>query len=252
MSGGPADRAVLSAANISMRYRRGGKLSGSEQIQALDGMSLEVRSGEILALVGPSGSGKSTLARCLAFLERPDSGEVGFQGEAVPWEDVLAMRGLRRRVQLVFQDPARAVSPRFTTEQVLREPQQAWQQRASPQRALDWAQLLAEVELDPKVLPMRARSLSGGQLQRLVLARALVTEPDALLLDETFSGLDLSLQAKLANLVLGLVESRGLTCVLITHNSALAEQLADRSLVLSQGRVVDERSAPDASTGGTS
>ena len=246
----PAAPAVLSATQISMRYRRGGTLGRSQEVQALDGMSLEVRPREILALVGPSGSGKSTLARCLAFLEKPDTGELCFRGEAVPWQDGLRMRALRRRVQLVFQDPARAVSPRFTTEQVLREPQQAWEPDGSS--ALDQARLLAEVELDPRVLPVRARSLSGGQLQRLVLARALVTEPDVLMLDETFSGLDLSLQAKLSNLVLGLVASKGLSCVLITHNSALAEQLADRILVLSHGRVVDERLSSDTSVGGVS
>ena len=244
--------AVVSMLNASRRYRRGRQVGAREWVHALDGLSLEVRAGEILAVVGPSGSGKSTLARCLAFLESPDEGEMRFRGQAVRWDDRSAMRSLRRRVQLVFQDPVRAVNPRFTAEEVLAEPQRVGVGRSQtpPFKQDDGLQLLSEVHLDPSVLPIRARSLSGGQLQRLVLARALVTQPEVLVLDETFSGLDLSLQAKLVNLVLDLVERRALTFVLITHNPDLAGQLADRTIVLSRGRVSDEIFAFDPTSAG--
>ena len=234
----PAEQAVLRVEGVMKHYRRRRAFGPVQSIRGLDNLSLRVHRGEILSVVGPSGSGKSTLARCLALLEPPDEGVVYVQERPVTMDDERALRSLRRKVQLVFQDPVSSINPSFTVLQVLEEPVELGRGTLSE---IDWGERLAEVGLSPSILSRRARSLSGGQLQRLVLARALLPEPDALILDESLSGLDLSLQAKLANLVLDLVERRSLACVLITHNPALATHLGDRIVSMADGRLVEAK-----------
>ena len=227
---------ILAIRGVRKSYRRG-VARGASVVQSLAGVDLEIEQGEITAILGKSGSGKSTLGRCLAFLESPDEGEVLFHGGRVDFRNRESLGLVRRRVQMVFQDPARAISPYFSVEQTLMEPF-AGSGANSKRGEHQIPSLLERVGLSSSLLPQRARNLSGGQAQRLVLARAMATDPEVLILDESFAGLDLSLQAAWVNLLLGLVEEKGLTCVLITHDEALACQLADRIVSLKQGRVV--------------
>lgn len=229
----------LVAQGLEKTYRRGGRrfLGVGEknpvEVKPLDGADLALRSGVVEAVVGPSGAGKSTLARCLTLLERHDAGQVTVDG-VDPWlADAAELRRLRRRCQLLPQEPGRAVSPRWNVEQVVTEPLAGLSKTARRDRA---AALLASVELDvPLARP--ARDLSGGQLQRLVLARALACEPRLMVLDETLTGLDLSLQSKIADRLLALREERGLSLLLISHDVDLMRHLADRVWRLDCGRL---------------
>ena len=224
--------AALGARGLFKTYRR----SAEDEVQALCGVDFDLEDGEITALLGRSGSGKSTLARCLAFLEEPDRGEITFRGMPVNFRHKENLWRVRRKSQMVFQDPARSINPYFTVLQALKEPMIAGREtRANQKVKVDT--LLEQVRLSPSLLSMRARNLSGGQAQRLALARALATDPEILILDESFSGLDLSLQARWVNLVLELVETYGLTCLLITHDEDLARQLAGRCIRMADGRI---------------
>lgn len=203
----------------------------------LDGVDLELESGSITSLVGRSGSGKSTLARCLALLEEPDEGKLRVVGED-PWRaKKQRLAQLRRSCQLVVQDPVRAMQPSWTAARVVAEPLRiVGMNRAEAKlRAMG---LMTELELETSTLADRpARSLSGGQVQRLALARALAAEPKLLILDETLSGLDLSLRAQIVNLLLHSREKRELTLLLISHDRALADHVGDRTLELAAGKL---------------
>jgi len=224
---------VLEASGLVKRYRRGaGK---GLDVTPLYGVDLTLAAGEVVAVVGPSGGGKSTLARCLTLLEQPDEGTVRVGGVDAWSCEPTRLRQLRRRCQLLPQEPGRAVSPRWNVEQVICEP---LADPADPvERRARAADLLTQVDLDVP-LHRRARDLSGGQLQRLVLARALACEPSVMVLDETLTGLDLSLRARIAERLLALRAERGLALVLISHDVALMGDLADRILRLEAGRLV--------------
>ncbi|MCG8454739.1 MAG: dipeptide/oligopeptide/nickel ABC transporter ATP-binding protein [Holophagales bacterium] len=239
-----AVRPALEARGLSRGYRRG-RLARQSGIQALDDVSLRAFAGEVTAVVGPSGSGKSTLARCLALLERPDRGEVLLHGEATSGLGPRQLRCARRRAQLVPQDPVRSLAPQFTVAEVLAEPMVIDGAPAN-ERGRRIHDLLREVELSRDLLGQRARSLSGGQAQRLALARALATEPRAVILDETLSGLDLSLCAEMVRLLIRLGEQRGLAWVWISHDPSLVSHLADRAIRLDHGKVVEHLESPYA------
>jgi len=229
----------LRVQDLTVVYRRGSILGGRSAVRALDAVSLEVAAGSILAVVGESGGGKSTLARCLALLEEPTAGEVFVDGRPVSELDARGRRELRPRLQLLFQDPASALNPRFTVADSVAEPLvvRRWGDRVRRRaRALE---LMDEVGLEASLAERGPLALSGGQKQRLVLARALAAEPRALLLDEALTGLDLSLQAQVVNLLLRLRERHGLTYVLVTHDLRLAAHLADRVAVLDRGRLTE-------------
>ena len=196
--------------------------------------------GSTTALVGRSGSGKSTLARCLALLERPDAGDILVDGQTTHGLSGQKLAAARRSVQLVVQDPVRAVNPRFTVAEAVTEPLQVTGV-GSKERREKAAELLQEAQLDVDLLDRPARRLSGGQLQRLVLARALACNPRALILDEALSGLDLSVRARLIELLETLQDRHGITYVLLSHNLGLVAHLADRVYRLEDGRVVSER-----------
>ncbi len=209
------------------------------QVQALDGVDLTVEQGTALALVGETASGKSTLARCLALLERPDSGSIRFRGR-----DLLApgrrSSWMRRQIQLIFQDPASALNPRWTAAEIVAEPlriQKLGGQVERRRRALEAMEL---VGLLAGWADRRPGQLSGGQRQRLAIARALVLEPRLLILDEALSALDLSVQARIVNLLLELQSSHGLTYVLISHDLQVVAHLADEIAVLQSGRIVEK------------
>ena len=188
-------------------------------------------------MVGESGSGKTTLGRALLGLQRRDAGSVSYRGEPVAGPEVR-QPGLRRRAQIVFQDPQGSLNPRLTVESVLRE---VLLVRGLPRGQADQevAALLDRVGLSPDVATALPHALSGGQCQRVGIARALAMEPEFLILDEPVSALDVSVQARILNLLLDLQERLGLTYLFISHDMAVVRRMSDRILVLQGGRVVE-------------
>jgi oligopeptide/dipeptide ABC transporter ATP-binding protein len=213
-------------------------------VRALSDVSFALARGESLALVGESGSGKSTLARALAGLVPVASGRVTQSGVELAGLGRRGWRGVRRRVQLVFQDPAASLDPRLRVGAIVAEPLAIHGLAAGAARAGRIAALLAQVGLDPALAWRYPHQLSGGQRQRVGLARALALEPELLLLDEPVSSLDVSVQAQILNLLLALRAERRLAYLLIAHQLGVVRQLAERVAVLFAGRIVEE--APTA------
>jgi len=208
-------------------------------VEALSGVELDVAPGCLTALVGGSGSGKSTLARCLAMLERPDSGEIWFEGQSISLGNSRQVAGLRPKIQLVFQDSAGALNPRFSAAEIIAEPLEI-QRRETGARLRERAlELMEEVGLPPDWANRRSLEFSGGQRQRLAIARAIALKPAFLILDESLSGLDLSTQAQILNLLLDLQSAHSLTYLLISHDLTLVGQIADFVAVMHQGRIVE-------------
>src|SRR6266436_1055604 len=234
---------LLIVENLKKFYARRGVLGTKKEVIALQGVSFSIRPQSTLALVGESGSGKSTLAFCLACMERPTSGRIVFQGDEITAFDEKQLRALRPRIQLVFQDPARSLNPRFSGLDLVSEPLLV-QGRLNKREREDRARaLLAQVGLPEEKALRRADEFSGGQKQRLAIARALALEPKLLILDEALSALDCSVQAQIANLLLELQSSLGLTYLFITHDFAMAGHLADEIAVMERGKVVEQGAA---------
>src|SRR6267143_2557760 len=230
---------LLIVDNLEKVYARRGVRGTRREVMALQGVSFAIRPESTLALVGESGSGKSTLAFCLACLERPTSGRIIFQGGEITALDEEQQRALRPQIQLVFQDPARSLNSRFSALELVNEPLLV-QGRVYKREREDRARtLLAQVGLPQEKALQRAEEFSGGQRQRLTIARALALEPKLLILDEALSALDCSVQAQIANLLLELQSSLGITYLFITHDFAMAGHLADEIAVIEQGRVVE-------------
>lgn len=212
---------------------------GRRHLAAVAGVDLEVRRGECLALVGESGSGKSTLARCMLRLMEPDAGSVRFDGEDLLGLPRAQLDRRRKRFQMVFQDVAGAFDPRLRVESLLAEPLRVHRIVPRAEIGARLRELVARVGLDASLLGRYPHQLSGGQRQRLGIARALATEPDLLVLDEPVSALDMSVRARLLLLLAELQRDLDLTLVLIAHDLAMVEQIADRVAVLYLGRVVE-------------
>jgi len=230
---------LLIVEKLEKRYENGPLLGAKRNITALRDVSLSIGRGSTLALVGESGSGKSTLALCIACLEKPTSGRILFDGNEITAFDEKQMRGVRPQVQLVFQDPVRALNPRFSALEIVSEPllvQGHLDKREREDRA---RRLLAKVGIPQEKAMSRGEEFSGGQRQRLAIARALALEPKLLILDEALSALDCSVQAQIANLLQELQASLGLTYLFVTHDFAMAAHLADEIAVMEQGRVVE-------------
>lgn len=233
---------LLNVRGLSRHYaRRRGWFARREWIAAVTAASFDVAEASTVGIVGGSGSGKSTLVRCAALLEPPDAGEVLWSGS--PLTGAAARAVFRRGAQLVFQDSATAFNPRFTALDILTEPLLV-QNIGSPAERRDRArELMRDVGLSPDWAGRRPAQFSGGQRQRLAIARALALDPRLIFLDEALSGLDLSTQAQIANLLLDLQQQRRLAYVLVSHDIALVARLADRLLVMHQGRIVDQGAA---------
>jgi ABC-type dipeptide/oligopeptide/nickel transport system ATPase subunit len=215
-------------------------------VQSLIGIDLSLRRGSTVAMLGRSGSGKSTLARCLAGFETPDSGEVLLQGK--PEEAKKA--GVRRPVQMIFQDAATSINPRFTARQVIAEPLEIARWKTDAERTVRALALMEEVGLNPEWAPRLAGEFSGGQRQRLALARALAAEPELLIMDEALSGLDMPLQAQMVRLLVRLQSRHGLTYLYISHDLNFISLFAQEVIVMEAGRIV-ERTTPARLAGST-
>ena len=213
-------------------------------VTALDGVSLDLNPGDSVAIVGASGSGKSTLLRCLAWLEQPGSGQVRFEGTPVMELDATRRRTFRRRVQLMLQDAAHALNPRWRALALVREPLDLLRQDldAKTRQALA-RRWMERVALPDWVADRLPGELSGGQRQRVLLARAMVLDPSALLLDEPFAGLDPPAQGELLSLLRDLRAGRQLATAFVTHDPGVAAAVADRIAVFSHGRIVEHGTA---------
>lgn len=226
--------------NLVKRYSRP-RFGGSvEQVLALDAISLSILPGTTLALVGESGSGKSTLGLCLACLERPSSGSIWFAGYDLAAFGEKNLRAVRPQIQLVFQDPASSLNPQWTVLDILAEPLRLQRRITRSECHEQCLTLLAKVGLASDLAKRKSTELSGGQKQRLAIARSLALEPKLLILDEVLSALDCSIQAQIANLLLELQSSLGLTYLFITHDLAMAAHLADDIAVIDRGRIVEQ------------
>jgi len=208
-------------------------------IRALADVDLTVLANCTLGLVGESGSGKSTLARCMTLLEQPDSGEMWLDGQNLLSLKASELRRARRKIQVIFQDPARALNPRFSAVEQVAEPLEIvrWgTEEARRRRALD---LMEEVGLSRQWGDRLALEFSGGQRQRLAIARAMALEPRILILDEALSALDSTLQVQITNLLLGLQAQHGFSYVLISHDLRLVGRVVEEVAVMHQGSIVE-------------
>lgn len=212
-------------------------------VPAVDGVDLTIARGTTLALVGESGSGKSTLARCLVRLEEPTAGEIWYDGKNLLLLSRAELRPIQGQIQLIFQDPAAALNPRLTALEIVVEPLLVQGRGTRRERRERGLALMEKVGLLSQWAERPAAEFSGGQRQRLAIARALALEPRLLILDEALSALDLSVQAQIVNLLLELQASRGLTYLYITHDLSLVGHLADEMAVMQRGRIVERASA---------
>jgi len=241
-----AEPAPLAAEGVTRRFRgRRARRSAADDVVAVDGVSIELRRGETLALVGESGSGKSTLGRLLVGLERPDAGRVRFEGRALDELDRDGRRRFRRRVQMVFQDPYASLNPRITVGGALREALHVHGLARGREAEERVAALLERVGLEADAARRYPHAFSGGQRQRIGIARALAVEPAILIADEPVSALDVSVQAKILDLLLRLQRDLGLGYLFISHDLAVVRVVADRVAVMREGRVVESGPADD-------
>ncbi|WP_213804523.1 ATP-binding cassette domain-containing protein [Granulicella sp. dw_53] len=204
------------------------------QVRVVDDVSFSIRRGETLGLVGESGSGKSTVARMLLRLVEPTAGEVTYDGINLLAASAGEMRAMRRRIQVVFQDPYAALNPKMRVREILAEPFAIHGVSGRPM-----GEMLREVGLDESALGRFPHEFSGGQRQRINIARALALRPEFVVLDEPVSALDVSVGAQVVNLLRELQRTHGLTYLFISHSMPLVRYLCDRVAVMQRGRLVE-------------
>ena len=218
----------------------GGFRAKSRSLKAVDGVSFDIAAGETLGVVGESGCGKSTLGRAVLQLIPPTAGRVTWLGEEIAGLDDRAMRARRAQMQIVFQDPLASLDPRMTIGDIISEPLRAFQ----PKLAKDQVQtrvrdLMAKVGLLPRMINRYPHEFSGGQCQRIGIARAIVLEPKLIVCDEPVSALDVSIQGQIINLLMDLQRDMGLALIFISHDLSVVRHISHRVLVLYLGNVME-------------
>lgn len=226
--------ALVEAIGLTKEYPRPGGLA-----RVVDDVSFTIARGETLGLVGESGSGKSTVARMVLRLVPPTAGAVRFAGDDVLAADPRALRAMRGRMQIVFQDPYAALNPRMSVRQILAEPFAIHGQKPGGGLDARLLEMLATVGLDASALAKYPHAFSGGQRQRINIARALALRPEFLVLDEPVSALDVLVGAQVVNLLRDLQRQHGLTYLFISHSIPLVRYLCDRVAVMRKGRLVE-------------
>ncbi len=231
---------VLEGRNITRTYATGGGLfSRTKSVQALKGISFSVGRGETLAIVGESGCGKSTLARIITLIDPATSGELLLDGQAIAIGKAALPREVRRKVQIVFQNPYGSLNPRQKVGDMLMEQLLLNTDHTPGERRELALAMLQKVNLLPEHFNRYPHMFSGGQRQRLAIARALMVNPQLLVLDEPVSALDLSVQAQVLNLLADLQDEFNLTYVFISHDLSVVRYIADHVMVMYQGEVVE-------------
>jgi len=230
---------LLRATDLTKRFKVPGTLFRARYLDVLNGVSLSLNKGEALGLVGESGSGKTTLARCLVGMLQPDSGTVEYDGQDMHRADSAQRKVIRSDLSFVYQNPYLSLNPRFTLGELVAEPllaQGQWTQSEINDRVTN---LLAEVGLSDIAVNRRINALSGGQAQRIAIARALALEPRLIVLDEPTSALDVSVQAQVLNLLVSLRQSTGCSYLFITHDLDVVNYMCERVLVMHKGIIVE-------------
>src|SRR5262245_951972 len=232
----------LQVRNLSKHFAIGGGLLGPDAqiVRAVNDVSFTVPRGTSLGLVGESGCGKSTVARAVLRLIEPDAGSVVFDGVDVRAAKGAALRTLRRRMQIVFQDPYSSLNPRRTIRQALEEPLWVHGRGTRKEIAEKAATAMAEVGLPKDAIDRYPHEFSGGQRQRIGIARALVLDPELIVADEPVSALDVSVQAQILKLLEGLRARRGLSFLFVSHDLGVVRHFCDRLCVMYLGRIVEE------------
>jgi peptide/nickel transport system ATP-binding protein len=238
------DQAVLRVCGLSKQYlQRRPFLRKKIAVTAFQDVSLAIFPGKTLAVVGESGAGKSSLARSIALLERPSAGEIELGGKNSLARSRKELFAMRRQVQLIFQDPSSALNPRLTAGEVIAEPLLIQGEGTGAQRRLRVLRLMEQVGLDPAWERKRPLEFSGGQRQRLAIARALALGPRLLILDEALSNLDAANQALILKLLAQLQAAQALSFLHISHDLRLVSEFADDVAVMYQGRIVECQTA---------
>ncbi|MEO3428170.1 dipeptide ABC transporter ATP-binding protein [Pelagibius sp. CAU 1746] len=240
-TGRPTGRRVLEARDLARHYKVGGGIfSGGATLKALDGVGFSLTAGKTLAVVGESGCGKSTLARLVTLIERPTAGHL-FLGDAnVTQAKGEEQRKLRQSVQIVFQDPYGSLNPRQKIGTILEEPLLINRKMSAAERRAAAEAMMARVGLRPEHYERYPHMFSGGQRQRIAIARALMLNPDIVVLDEPVSALDVSIQAQVLNLLADLQEEFDLAYLFISHDLSVVRHIADEVIVMYLGRPVEQ------------
>jgi ABC-type glutathione transport system ATPase component len=232
-------QSLLRVENLAKHYQRASVFGSKEETTGLCGVSLSIAAKTTVALVGESGSGKSTLALCVAGLERPTSGKIWLGAQEITSLSEEELHDVRPKIQLVFQDPANSLNPRWTALEIVSEPLLIQKKGDRNGRREQAYALMERLGIPLEKARQRPGEFSGGQRQRLAIARALALEPQVLILDEALSALDCSVQAQIVNLLLDLQLSLGLSYLFITHDFRMAAHLAHRIVVMDHGRIVE-------------
>jgi peptide/nickel transport system ATP-binding protein len=232
----PADEVLIRVEDLVVEF----PASGGRTVKAVSGISLDVKAGETLGLVGESGCGKSTTAKAIIQLPPPTGGSVRFRGEDLTKLSHNDLRKMRTHLQIIFQDPISSLNPRRRIGQVIAEPLRVWGPSDKAEQKAKVATMLDAVGIDPDVAAeKRAHEFSGGQCQRLSIARALVLEPQVIICDEPVSALDVSVQAQILNLLEDLKAEFDLTLVFIAHDLAVVKNISDRVAVMYLGKICE-------------
>jgi peptide/nickel transport system ATP-binding protein len=232
---------LLRVEGLTKRFRvkSGGARGASRELIAIDRVTLEVKPGEVLGLVGESGCGKSTLCRIILRLIEPSAGSIVFDGHDLLRMPKAQLRAVRKDLQIIFQDPFSSLDPRMTVDQIVGEPLRVHQPGRRREHHARIQELLALVGLQPHHAALRPHEFSGGQRQRIAIARALALNPRLVICDEPVSALDVSVQAQIVNLLAQLRSSLGLAYIFVSHDLRVVRHISDRTAVMYLGRVVE-------------